>query len=411
MKKRVVITGLGTINPLGNDVETSWKHLIEGVSGVVKLSNDDFKDFPTLIAATVKDFDPEKFGISAKDARRMARFIMFAIAASKEAVSDSGLDIAAISEEVGVIIGSGVGGIDILEEQARTLNEKGVRRVSPFTVPMMITNMAAGLVAIEHQAKGPNTCTVTACASGTHSIGDAFKLIQNGVVTAMIAGGAEAAITPLGLAGFCAAKTLSTRNDDPTHASRPFDKDRSGFVMGEGAGILVLEEYEHAKARGAKVYAEMIGYGLSGDAYHMTAPAEGGEGGRRAMKMAIDDAGIKITDVDYVNAHGTSTELNDKEETCAIKTLFGAHAKKLAVSSTKSMTGHLLGAAGAIEAVILAKTLQTGIIAPTMNYETQDEGLDLDYVPNKARKADPKIGISNSFGFGGHNAVIAMKKV
>ncbi len=410
MGKRVVVTGLGTVNPLGNSVNESWANMLAGKSGIARIREvEKFIDFPTTIAGEVKNFDPEKHGISAKDARRTARFILLALAAAKEAVADSGLEIEPIAEQVGVMIGSGVGGIDILEEQAKTLVERGIRRVSPFTVPMMITNMAAGLVAIETKAKGPNTCVVTACASGTHSIGDAFKTIQEGRVTAMIAGGAEAAIFPLGLAGFVAAKALSQRNDDPERASRPFDKDRDGFVMGEGAGIVVLEEYEHAKARGAKIYAEMIGYGLSGDAYHMTSPPEGGEGAIRAMKMALDDAGLRPDQVDYINAHGTSTEINDREETRAIKTLFGEHAKKLMVSSTKSMMGHLLGAAGAVEAVIIAKTIATGLVLPTINYTTPDEGLDLDYVPNQAREAKVNVAISNSFGFGGHNGVIAMK--
>ncbi|MEK6557485.1 MAG: beta-ketoacyl-ACP synthase II [Candidatus Margulisiibacteriota bacterium] len=412
MKKRVVVTGLGTINPTGKSVRESWQNLIAGKSGIGRMTREElFPDFSALIAGEVRNFDPEQMGLSAKDARRMARFIQFAMVASKEAVADSGLDIAAESERVGVIIGSGIGGIDILEKQARTLIEEGVRRISPFTVPMMITNMAAGLVAIDHKAKGPNACTVTACASGTHSIGDAFRLISRGDAIAMIAGGAESAITPLGIAGFCAAKTLSTRNDEPQKASRPFDKDREGFVMGEGAGILILEELEHARARGAKIYAEMVGYGLSGDAYHMTAPPEGGEGAVRAMRMALNDAGIEPKDVDYINAHGTSTELNDREETRAIKTLFGDYAKKVPVSSTKSMMGHLLGAAGAVEGVIISKTIETGQIPPTINYETQEEGMDLDYVPNKARTVAVKIAMSNSFGFGGHNAVIVMKKL
>jgi len=412
MNRRVVVTGLGTINPLGNRVEESWKALLDGKNGISRLENMEvFKDFPTLIAGQVKDFDAEKSGINPKEARRMARFIQFAIVASKEAVADSGLDIEAEAEQVGVVIGSGVGGIDILEEQARNLFEKGIRRVSPFTVPMMITNMAAGMVAIECKAKGPNACTVTACASGTHSVGDAMKIIQEGHAVAMIAGGAEAAVTPLGLCGFCAAKSLSTRNDEPERASRPFDKDRDGFVMGEGAGVLVLEEYEHAKARGAKIYCEVVGYGMSGDAYHMTAPPESGEGAARAINMALRDGNIKPEEVDYINAHGTSTKLNDQAETAAIKSAFGVHASKLMVSSTKSMMGHLLGAAGAVEAVVIAKVLETGMVPPTINYDTPDEGLDLDYVPNKFRKAEVRVAMSNSFGFGGHNGVIAMRSV
>ncbi|MDD5456670.1 MAG: beta-ketoacyl-ACP synthase II [Candidatus Margulisbacteria bacterium] len=412
MKKRVVVTGLGMLSPVGNSVQESWDNLIAGKSGIDKIKNAELlKDFPVLIAGEVKNFEAEKFGINPKDAKRMSRFIQFAVCAAKEAVKDSSLNIEQISEQVGVIIGSGIGGIDILEEQARNLMEKGVRRVSPFTVPMMITNMAAGIVAIEFKAKGPNSCTVTACASGTHSIGDAFNLIQDGMAIAMLAGGAEASITPLGLAGFCAARTLSTHNEEPQKASRPFDKNRDGFVMGEGSGIVMLEEYEHAKARGAKIYAEMVGYGMSGDAYHMTAPAEDGNGAIRAMKIALETAGLKPEDVDYINAHGTSTDLNDKIETAAIKTLFGNHAKKLLVSSTKSMTGHLLGAAGAIEGVIIAKTIATGDVPPTINYETPDEGMDLNYVPNKTVNKKINVAMSNSFGFGGHNAVIVMKSV
>jgi len=412
MKKRVVITGLGTLNPVGKSVEESWDSLLAGKSGIDLIQSDyDYSTFPTRIAGQVKDFNPQEYGISVKDARKMARFIQFAIAAAKEAVEDSGLDIEKDQNDIGVAIGSGIGGIDILELQARNLAEKGVRRVSPFTVPMMIANMAAGLVAIEFKAKGPNFCTVTACASGTHSIGDAYKLIQEGSALAMIAGGAEAAVTPLGMSGFCAAKSLSTNNEEPQKASRPFDKARTGFVMGEGAGILIMEEYEHAKKRGAKIYSEVIGYGLSGDAHHMTAPPVGGEGAARAIKMALADADIKTSEVDYINAHGTSTVLNDREETRAIKSVFGADAKNLMVSSTKSMTGHLLGAAGAIECVFLSKALETGDIPPTINYETPEEEMDLNYVPNKAIHKDISVGMSNSFGFGGHNAVLVFKKV
>jgi 3-oxoacyl-[acyl-carrier-protein] synthase II len=412
MSRRVVVTGIGTINPVGKNCKESWDALIKGKSGISKLTDEAYADFPTKIAGIVQDYNPEELGISKKDARKLAGFIQFAIIAAKEAVADSGLNIEAISEQVGVMIGSGIGGIDILEEQAHVLRSKGVRRVSPFTVPMMITNMAAGLVAIEHKAKGPNACTVTACASGTHSIGDAYNLIKDGDAIAMIAGGAEAAITPLGMSGFCSAKTMcTTHNDDPEHASRPFDKNRNGFVMGEGSGIIVLEDYDYAKKRGATIYAEIVGYGLSGDAYHMTAPSANGEGAARAMKMALKSAGLKPSDVDYVNAHGTSTKLNDQEETRAIKSVFGDHSKKLMVSSTKSMTGHLLGGAGAIEAVFVIQALINNMVPPTINYDTPDEELDLDYVPNKARKADVNVAISNSFGFGGHNAVLAFKSI
>jgi len=411
-KKRVVITGLGVVSPLGNNLQTTWDKLLAGKSGVVYLEDEGFTDFPTRIAGTVKDFNPDDFGINPKDARRMARFLQLAVAASKEAVADSGIDIAANPEMIGVGIGSGVGGIDIMAENAIALHERGVRKVSPFTVPMMINDMAAGIVSIETGAKGPNFCVTTACASGTHTIGSSYKFIQDGQAIAMITGGSEAAVTPLGMAGFCAAKSLSTRNDDPEKASRPFDNDRDGFVMGEGAGILVLEELEHAKARGAKIYAELVGFGASGDAYHLTAPPEDGNGAARAMKMALKDAGIAPEEVDYINAHGTSTKLNDQQETNAIKTVFGKAAYKVMVGSTKSMTGHLLGAAGGIEAVFVAKVLETGLVPPTINYDTPDVelGLDLDYVPNVVRKADVKVAMSNSFGFGGHNGVIVMKK-
>ena len=411
-KKRVVITGLGLITPLGNDTNTTWDNLLAGKSGVVFLEHEGFNDFPTRIAGTVKGFNPEEFGMNAKDARRMSKFIQYALAASKEAIKDSGIDVLAEADMIGVGIGSGVGGIDVMAENAIALHERGVRKVSPFTVPMMINDMAAGIVSIETGAKGPNFCVTTACASGTHSIGDSYKFIQDGQAVAMIAGGSEAAVTPLGMAGFCAAKSLSTRNDDPEKASRPFDNDRDGFVMGEGAGMLVLEELDHAQARGAKIYAELVGFGLSGDAYHLTAPPEDGNGAARAMKMALKDAGLKPEEVDYINAHGTSTKLNDQQETNAIKTVFGEHAYKVMVSSTKSMTGHLLGAAGAIEAVFIAKVIETGMVPPTINYDTPDTelGLDLDYVPNVARKADVKVALSDSFGFGGHNGVLVMKK-
>lgn len=410
--KRVVITGIGTVNPTGIGVKDSWESLMNGRSGIDKIQSDhDFSDFPTVIAGQVKDFDPTNFGMKPKDVKKTARFIQFALAAAKEAVEDSGLDIKAEAEQVGTIIGSGIGGIDYLEVQTKNLYEKGVRRVSPFTVPMMIADMAAGLVSIENGAKGPNSCVVTACASGAHSIGDSFHLIRNGRAVAMIAGGAEAAITPIGMAGFCAAKTLSKRNDEPQKASRPFNMDRDGFVMGEGSGILILEEYEHAKARGANIYAEIVGYGLTGDAFHMTAPAPDGNGGIRAMKMCLKDAELNPEDIDYINAHGTSTALNDKIETAAIKTVFGDHAYKLAVSSTKSMTGHLLGGAGAIEAVFSVKAIENQIAPPTINYENPDPDCDLDYVPNAAREMKINAVVSNSLGFGGHNAVLAFKKI
>ncbi len=409
-KKRVVITGLGTINATGKSVAESWGNILAGKCGIGPITAFDASTFPTRIAAQVNDFDPTQFGLDKKEARRMARFIQFAVVAAKEAVADSKIDIAKDAENIGVYIGSGIGGIEMLEQAKETLMTRDVSRVSPFVVPMMINDMAAGQVAIQFGAKGPNVCVTTACASGNHSIGEAFKSIQRGDAIAMIAGGAEAAITPVGVAGFCAARALSQRNDDPQHASRPFDKDRDGFVMGEGAGIAIIEEMEHALARGAKIYGELVGYGASGDAYHITSPAPDGEGGARAMVRAIKDAGLTPNDIDYINAHGTSTELNDKYETAAIKSVFGERAKKIAISSTKGATGHLLGAASAIEFVFLTKAVQEDIAPPTINYTTPDPNCDLDYVPNTARKMKIRAGISNSFGFGGHNGIICVKK-
>ncbi len=409
MKKRVVITGMGTINPLGNNSNEFRRNLAAGVSGIRPITQFDPTLFDTRIAGTILNFDALSC-LDAKEKRRFSLFIQYAVYAAKEAVLMSKLDIAAEAEQIGVIIGSGVGGIDIMEEQTRILFEKGPSRLSPFTVPMMITNMAAGIVAIKTGAKGPNSCTVTACASGTHSIGDAFRWIQNGESIAVIAGGTEAPITQVGVGGFCAAKTMTTRNHEPEKASRPFDKDRDGFVMGEGAGMVVLEELEHAKARGATIFAEVIGYGQSGDAYHMTAPAPNGEGGARAMKAAIADAGISPEQVDYINAHGTSTDLNDRLETEAIKSVMGNHAYNVSISSTKSMTGHLLGAAGAVEALAMVYAICDNVIPPTMNCDEPSEGLDLDYTPNQAKNRIVNIAMSNSFGFGGHNAVLIFKK-
>lgn len=409
MKKRVVITGLGTVNPLGNDVSTYWENLCSGKSGIDFLTAFDNKEYTTKIAGEVKNFEPEKY-LEKKEARRMSRFIQFAVASAIDAIKDAGLDVKSEAERIGVIIGSGIGGIEILEQQAYVLKEKGPNKCSPFMVPMMIADMAAGQVSISLGAKGPNICTTTACASGSHAIGDAFNLIQNDKAIAMVAGGAEGAITPLAFAGFCAARTMSQQTTDPQSASKPFDAERDGFVMGEGAGILVLEELEHAKSRGAKIYAEVVGYGASGDAWHITAPADNGEGGARAMKEALADAGIKPTDIDYINAHGTSTDLNDKFETAAIKTIFGEDAYKVAISSTKSMTGHLLGAAGAIEAVILALVCQKNVIPPTINYKTPDPNCDLNYTPNVKISKTVNYALSNSFGFGGHNAALIFKK-
>lgn len=407
--RRVVITGVGAISPLGNDVDTLWNNIIAGNSGIDTITRVNKDDFPVHVAAEVKDFAAKDY-MDRKEARRMDLFTQYAVAASKMAVEDANLDINEDNaERVGVWIGCGIGGMDTYEEQLRRFIDKGYRRVSPFFVPMLIPDMAAGQVSIQLGAKGINSCTVTACASGANSIGDAFKAVQRGDVDYIITGGTEAPITNMAFAGFSSMKALSF-NEDPKTASRPFDKNRDGFIMGEGAGILVLETLESALERDARIYAEIVGYGATGDAYHITAPAEGGEGGARAMQMAIDDAGIAPTDVNYINAHGTSTELNDKYETMAIKSVFGSHAYDLAVSSTKSMTGHLLGAAGGIEAVISAKALQESIIPATINYETPDPDCDLDYVPNEARKKDIQYVLSNSLGFGGHNATLAFKK-
>ena len=400
---------MGVVTALGSDLETFWNNLAAGKSGITRIESFDVSEFPTQIAAEIKDFNPEDY-MDKKEARRMDRFVQFAVAAGKMAVRDAGLEPGANvdPERLGVIVGSGIGGLGTWEEQHSVLLEKGPKRVSPFFIPMMIANMASGQISMIIGAKGPNTTAVTACATGTHSIGDSFKLIQRGEADAMICGGAEAAIRPTGLAGFCSMRAMSTRNDEPEKASRPFDIERDGFVMGEGSGVLVLESLEHALKRGARIYAEVIGYGMSGDAYHMTDPDP--DGAARCMQRALKDAGIAPEAIDYINAHGTSTPVGDKSETTAIKKTFGDHAYKLAVSSTKSMTGHLLGAAGGIEAVILALTLKNGVIAPTINLENPDPECDLDYVPNAARKADVRTALSNSFGFGGHNATIVMRK-
>ncbi|MEV2665690.1 beta-ketoacyl-ACP synthase II [Paenibacillus larvae] len=407
--KRVVVTGLGVISSLGQNANTFWENILAGKSGVSPVDNFDVSAYPTRIAASVRDFSPEDY-MDKKESRRMDRFVQFAVAASKLALEDAKLNIATDTdpERVGVYIGSGIGGLATWEEQHRVLLEKGPKRVSPFFIPMMIVNMASGQLSMMTGAKGPNSTSVTACATGTHSIGDSFRLIQSGDADVMICGGAEATITPIGLAGFCSMKAMSTRNEEPQKASRPFDQDRDGFIMGEGAGILVLESLEHAQKRGATIYGEVIGYGLSGDAHHITEPDP--DGAARCMKMAVRSAGIGFEEVDYINAHGTSTPVGDVSETTAIKKTFGDHAYKLAVSSTKSMTGHLLGAAGGVEAVICALTLRDGIIAPTINLDNQDPDCDLDYVPNEARKADVKVAMSNSFGFGGPNATIVLKK-
>ncbi|EAE0430399.1 beta-ketoacyl-[acyl-carrier-protein] synthase II [Listeria monocytogenes] len=409
-KRRVVVTGIGAVTPIGNDAETSWGNAKKGVNGVAKMTRLNPDDFPVKIAAELKDFDVEKY-LEKKEARKMDRFTHYAIASAEMAVQDSGLVIDdSNANRVGVWIGSGIGGMETFETQYEIFLNRGHRRVSPFFVPMMIPDMGSGQVSIRFGAKGINSTTVTACATATNSIGDAFKVIERGDADAMITGGAEAPITKMSLAGFTANKALSL-NPDPETACRPFDKDRDGFIIGEGAGIVILEEYEHAKARGAKIYAEIVGYGATGDAYHITAPAPNGEGAARAMKMAIDDAGLTPDKVDYINAHGTSTPYNDEYETQAIKTVFGDHAKKLAISSTKSMTGHTLGASGGIEAIFALLTIRDNIIAPTIHLKNQDEVCDLDYVPNEAREANVNVVISNSFGFGGHNATLVFKRI
>ncbi|EAF1791406.1 beta-ketoacyl-[acyl-carrier-protein] synthase II [Listeria monocytogenes] len=409
-KRRVVVTGVGAVTPIGNDAETSWENAKKGVNGVAKMTRLNPDDFPVKIAAELKDFDVEKY-LEKKEARKMDRFTHYAIASAEMAVQDSGLVIDdSNANRVGVWIGSGIGGMETFETQYEIFLNRGHRRVSPFFVPMMIPDMGSGQVSIRFGAKGINSTTVTACATATNSIGDAFKVIERGDADAMITGGAEAPITKMSLAGFTANKALSL-NPDPETACRPFDKDRDGFIIGEGAGIVILEEYEHAKARGAKIYAEIVGYGATGDAYHITAPAPNGEGAARAMKMAIDDAGLTPDKVDYINAHGTSTPYNDEYETQAIKTVFGEHAKKLAISSTKSMTGHTLGASGGIEAIFALLTIRDNIIAPTIHLKNQDKVCDLDYVPNEAREANVNVVISNSFGFGGHNATLVFKRI
>lgn len=412
MKNRVVITGLGPITPIGIGKEKFFEGLKAGKNGIEKITQFDATDFVSQIAGEVPDFQPEDF-IDKKELKRMDRFNQFAVVAARLAAEDAKIDFEKENRDrVGVFIGSGIGGMQTLHTQYQKLFEKGPSRVSPFFVPMMISNMSAGHVAIDFKIHGPSTCNVTACASGTNCIGDAFRVIRDGEADMMFAGGAEAAISPLVVAGFSAMKALCTnRNDDPHHASRPFDKNRSGFVIGEGAGIVFMETLEHAQKRGAKIYAELVGYGRNNDAYHITTPAPHGEFQGKCMQLALDDGGVKPEEVDYINAHGTSTHFNDAGETEAIKTVFGEHAYKLSVSSTKSMTGHMLGAAGGVEAIAALMAMETGIVPPTINYETPDEGLDLDYVPNKARERKVDVAISNSFGFGGHNACLVFKKI
>jgi len=407
---RIVVTGLGVVSPIGIGTAAFWQNLAAGRNGIGRITHFDPSPFSSQIAGEVKDFNPSNY-LEKKEARRLVRFIQFAVAASQMAVKDANLNITPeLSPGIGVLIGSGIGGIGFLEEQARVLFEKGPDKLSPFTVPYMIADMAAGYVSINLGAKGPNSCVVTACATGTNSIGDAYKIIQRGDARAMIAGGTEASISPLGVGSFCAARALSTRNQDPEHASRPFDKDRDGFVIGEGCGIVVLEELEFAKARGAKIYAEITGYGMSGDANHITAPAAGGEGAARAIRAALKDANLLPDQIDYINAHGTSTQLNDKYETMALKAVFAEKAAKIPVSSNKSMFGHLLGATGAVELIATILSMKNETIPPTINYETPDPECDLDYVPNQARRHPINIAMSNSFGFGGHNAILIVKK-
>lgn len=409
-KRRVVITGVGVISPVGIGSDKFWQSLINGESGVGPITKFDASEFDCKIAAEVSDYDPLNY-FSSKEARNMARFVQYAIVTSKEALSHAKLDISQIdAERVGVLIGSGIGSINSLEQEHSKYLEKGPSRISPHFIPRIIINEAAGQVSIAVGAKGPASCITTACSTATNAIGDAFRFIQYGDCDVIIAGGTESAITPLGVGGFCALKALSKRNDDPQKASRPFDMDRDGFVMGEGAGVIILEELEHAKKRGAPILAEMAGYGRTSDAFHITAPEPSGYGAAKAMELAIKDAGLTIADIQYINAHGTSTKLNDKTESLAIKTVFGDYAKDLAISSTKSMTGHLLGAAGGIEFIACIHAINTGIIPPTTNYETPDPECDLNYVPNKAIEKKVDAAISNSLGFGGHNASILVKR-
>ncbi len=408
--RRVVITGLGCISPLGLDVDALWNGFMNCKSGAGPITLFDATDFSTRIAAEVKDFDPENW-IAKRVIRQMDRFIQFAVAAADEAVKDSGLDITdELAPRVGTIIGAGLGGLATLEKNRDLIVAKGPRRISPYFIPSLVSNLAPGHVSMRHNAKGPCITTTTACSSASHALGDAMRWIKLGATDAMIAGGAESTITPLGVAGFTSMKALSTRNDDPTAASRPFDKGRDGFVVAEGSGILILEELEFAKSRGARIYAEIGGYGATGDAYHITAPAPGGEGAIRCMKMCLESAGLNPEDINYINAHGTSTQLNDGLETAAIKEVFGAHSRELCISSTKSMTGHLLGAAGAIEAIASVKTLTEQVVPPTINLEEPDPECDLDYVPNQPREMSVNGIISNSLGFGGTNATLSFSR-
>lgn len=410
-KRRVVITGLGAVTPIGNNVKDYWENLLAGKSGIDYITKFDASEFSVRFAGEVKNFNPEDY-LEKKELRKIEDFVVYGVAATQEAIKDAGLDDGNKFDptRAGVMVGSGIGGLRSMEEQHKVLLSRGPRRINPFLITRMIVNMAAGYIAIRFGLKGPNTAVSTACATGTHAIGDAFKVIQRGDADVMIAGGAEAAITPLGIGGFASMKALSERNDAPQKASRPFDAQRDGFVMSEGAGILVLEALEHALKRDARIYAEIVGYGMTDDAYHITAPDPEGDGGARAMKLAIEDAGLNPEDFDLVNAHGTSTPLNDKLETKGIKKVFGEHAYKLCITANKSMIGHLLGAAGAVEAVATVLSITNDKVPPTINYEFPDPECDLDYVPNVAREKEIRAAISNSLGFGGHNCTIALKK-
>jgi len=408
---RVVVTGLGVISAVGNDTASFWSALKEGKSGIGMLTTFDAREFDSRIAGEVKGFNPAAYGLSDKDIRRMEKFVQYAVASARQAITNAGLDLDKEDRNrIGVLVGSGIGSLHIIEEAHSLFLQKGPSRITPFLIPRLIVNEAAGQISISFRVKGPNSCVATACASGSHAIGDAFRIIERGDADIMIAGGTESCITVLGVGGFCALKALSTRNDEPEKASRPFDRERDGFVMAEGAGIVILENLEHAKKRKAHIYAEMVGYGMSADAYHMTAPDPDGDGAMRAMLEALKDANLRPEEVNYINAHGTSTKLNDKIETLAINKAFGSHAKKLMVSSTKSMTGHLLGAAGGVEFIASCLAIEESIVPPTINYEYPDPECNLDYVPNTARRAKVDVAMSNSLGFGGHNATLIVKK-
>jgi 3-oxoacyl-[acyl-carrier-protein] synthase II len=410
-KRRVVVTGLGTVSPVGNDVETAWKNVVAGISGIGTISHFDASAFPTRIAGEVRDFDAAQY-IAPKDIKKMDTFIHYGVAAGTQALRDAGLEVTeANATRIGVAVGAGIGGIASIERTSIAYHEGGPRKISPFFVPGSIINMVSGNLSIMYGLKGPNIACVTACTTATHNIGLAMRMIQYGDADAMLTGGAEFSVTPTAIGGFCSARAMSTRNDEPTRASRPWDKDRDGFVLSDGAGVLVLEEYEHAKARGARIYGELAGFGMSGDAFHITAPSEGGEGAARCMAAALKDAGVEPGAVRYINAHGTSTPVGDPGEVAAAKRVFGEHAYKLAMSSTKSVTGHLLGAAGGVEAIYTLLAMRDGVLPPTINLDEPGEGCDLDFVPNTAREADIDVAISNSFGFGGTNGTLVFRRV